>query len=1110
MQGSDYDIDKAYCIGNEFAENGLYVKASPLYDESSYEMSLISDTLPIPNGKKYSLSNASMDEVINVQKYYNAYVTATSNSGRLKALSDVLNLIDEKGYTSNLYIVGDQTKIDEFIGKINEHELYEVSPLLIESAYKNIVSSSIYDVISDLRNATQAYSPITFLNLHDIANKSELGEKSKRSTTMNPATKYQIQSEAQVGKECIGIFATAAKAYFALTYYYDMTMKSGNQNEISKLLFAKKYNITNSVDNNIKMILSNVNVSYLSDKSRLFLTDKLESIFTKMYGDIINNEYTDLAAYLSDTKSHLFGIEGMQHDTALQISAMLSAATDNAKEFILKKINSAANLSGVYSHLLMLGFDLDTIAGFMTSPHIQLINNYSSQDVFDKTSGNNSINTAITHLTSFDISKYFYPVKRTSSSYDIDNLDYESFDIDNSESEFDTHADDTDKTVAFNYIKTNLSKKINETAFKLGMIKENESLIIPTKKGRKNVIEVQPKDVYVALLKVANKDISSAINILNEMQSDNVLISKLSTYMGKKSLIDFVSDFKVSLFDIINVLNNDRYKSKENAVDLFLNDINEFKRIYDDAQEVKTLGSILSMNQGLKTKGSEQIQFIYKLQDFFNERIHKFISGVKTNGNITYNGPDTYENKMDYLLENNMNEDILGKEAIEQTLKKASGFGILDSFDMRKFVIDEDYRNAACDLYGLIKCQYNIFDIINKHPNVRGMYKSFRLILSIQDNIIAKDYMINKMIDNMKNKNNDKVYLNEKEAMKAVGFTDDVIKYNFIINSGFTINPKKKFSKCEEVSNLDENGLAYPVNINDSDSIATFNKFFYDEFIPNLKKGFIGDEYHEELSNNVFIKSIISGYDTSGGSVNMFKKLDIDMNDLSNPQLFAKRARIKHDMFSMKQYQYNGRTLLDWLVLYNFVINKNKYGEERMTTVFQPLINDKTDNLLKDYYNYVIGIDNKMSDMNQYQKDNDNIEDNSIPNPTSDTLTKSTKKGKSTLGLKYGYNDFDVAIAIPTKEVSAKREFIYAWDKYEGSIVLKKRKNNGMYERSYYDMGIGDSIPNTSQINNFKSWYPYKIHNGNMTIEERYDFDKISMFEDMIKKGYLVIQLNCK
>jgi hypothetical protein len=52
---------------------------------------------------------------------------------------------------------------------------------------------------------------------------------------------------------------------------------------------------------------------------------------------------------------------------------MISAATDNAKELILDKINANTDLSKIYMYLITLGFDVKDIVSFMTSPVINLI-----------------------------------------------------------------------------------------------------------------------------------------------------------------------------------------------------------------------------------------------------------------------------------------------------------------------------------------------------------------------------------------------------------------------------------------------------------------------------------------------------------------------------------------------------------------------------------------------------------------------------------------------------------------------------------------------------------------------------------------------------------------
>jgi hypothetical protein len=55
------------------------------------------------------------------------------------------------------------------------------------------------------------------------------------------------------------------------------------------------------------------------------------------------------------------------------ISQLLSAATDNAKELILAKINSGTNFARMYVYAIMTGFNIDDIVAFMTSPVAEFI-----------------------------------------------------------------------------------------------------------------------------------------------------------------------------------------------------------------------------------------------------------------------------------------------------------------------------------------------------------------------------------------------------------------------------------------------------------------------------------------------------------------------------------------------------------------------------------------------------------------------------------------------------------------------------------------------------------------------------------------------------------------
>jgi len=61
---------------------------------------------------------------------------------------------------------------------------------------------------------------------------------------------------------------------------------------------------------------------------------------------------------------------------------MISAATDNAKELILAKINAGSKLAKCYLFLMTLGYDINDIVKFMTSDAISWIDSLSDPNVF--------------------------------------------------------------------------------------------------------------------------------------------------------------------------------------------------------------------------------------------------------------------------------------------------------------------------------------------------------------------------------------------------------------------------------------------------------------------------------------------------------------------------------------------------------------------------------------------------------------------------------------------------------------------------------------------------------------------------------------------------------
>jgi hypothetical protein len=82
-------------------------------------------------------------------------------------------------------------------------------------------------------------------------------------------------------------------------------------------------------------------------------------------------------------------------DAALTHSGFLSAATDNAKELILKKVNADAKFAGIYAYLISTGHTFTEIAEIMTSPIFDEISRLSETNLFLPYTKGFSLQTAL-------------------------------------------------------------------------------------------------------------------------------------------------------------------------------------------------------------------------------------------------------------------------------------------------------------------------------------------------------------------------------------------------------------------------------------------------------------------------------------------------------------------------------------------------------------------------------------------------------------------------------------------------------------------------------------------------------------------------------------------
>jgi len=97
----------------------------------------------------------------------------------------------------------------------------------------------------------------------------------------------------------------------------------------------------------------------------------------------------------------------VMEDSALINSALLSAATDNAKELILSKINANPDMLKIYTYCIVLGIDFNYIADLMTSSTVNAISKLSKDSIFDPRYYTKRIDTVLKTIhNGIDIEKY--------------------------------------------------------------------------------------------------------------------------------------------------------------------------------------------------------------------------------------------------------------------------------------------------------------------------------------------------------------------------------------------------------------------------------------------------------------------------------------------------------------------------------------------------------------------------------------------------------------------------------------------------------------------------------------------------------------------------------
>lgn len=936
LQGSDYDIDKAYLMGCNIGNDGKYMKWSNLFDYSSEESLLASMKLPVA---EESYVNVETNDGIDVQKYVDTFPTGDTNVAKLKWASGLLNYIEnyrQKTKDSDIRIkkmVGDKNVIDEITRMLYTHYSTSLSDENMDSAYKNYVSANIQNVIQNSRNFISAYTPISMDDTKDASKDSPKAQASSSLNLMNPATKWIMQVQNMTGKTVIGIAAVGEKVFFNASFVWnevmDNILTTGNINEsdYKYIRFSHTFKrIQGRYDGNIteRVVesLADINLDNYDNTN----TDLLGELFSinarKSYLQAIGvpNEYIEQKAEeftIQDYNNMIHTKVGAD----IMISQILSAATDNAKELILEKINCNSDFAKYYLHLIMLGFDIKDCVKYMTSGAVETVASVLKTNFFDKNAVELDMNKAI----------QFASLK---PSLDILIKGNRQLTADEAESIDEDYSPDTSRKNNFNdKIKESVNKSFEDFA-------------------GSNTVYSQIADHFGDIKRMSVVSKYMVMRLLGDSRP-------LKAHCKEGMTLNGIEQRAVNYIDYIIRKIQDSLTDDYTIIQ-YIQDIDEFAEIGRQADETSALGNtFLGLNQGIPT---DKEGLLSKLN-----QIEKVVVDAEKRHNIENSFGRTSKKSEGYDFKNlyvSLSERSgLPVDEVQHIIEQAIAYGLQGEFDSQKWAQDvklsaenqvhqfdcngnelevepTTYRQLTMDYFNLIRLTWNPFYFMKTLPQFDAIIDLTAATDVFDTQTAAKSKVINSINRDLK-KNG--VSIKKDDLSKLRPYADSLMLDGFLNENPQLITVPAGIYRFDVNGNLQETPTETEtvLNLSMPQDRATFKMYVEQKLIPTLQ----ADPDHRDKQ---LIKDM---YTDSNADESVSLALPIDLShpheSMETSKTFALYQQDILDLQAVIQPEIDSskaKSITDILMLYNLIVHCNKFGSNRLTSLFQSFVvrNGKT------------------------------------------------------------------------------------------------------------------------------------------------------------------------
>ena len=330
-------------------------------------------------------------------------------------------------------------------------------------------------------------------------------------------------------------------------------------------------------------------------------------------------------------------------------------------------------------------------------------------------------------------------------------------------------------------------------------------------------------------------------------------------------------------------------------------DIIKLKRLLPYVEEMSTLGRQASINQGLKTNITDFYNFAHNLEIFINRRI-----------------PKRFRNSL--------------------------------HFSVDEFLRNENYRRMWIE-YGKderlgISKGFNILEALTLSPNFFNMSMLVPTVKSLLET--SQTYKIATQIADYFRETERKRF-SENDFDETIRYIQDLRIFNFLKNCDFELDldqiaeiTGKDLELYLRYNSLDRSSVT-KLKLNTGLNLASFKLIMETCILPYLKS---------KYTDNSFIRDLlIQENDRTGvkGIALPIPMMNIDRDE----SLSARYTKYLHDFNAISNTSLAGIKIGDLFFLYNLIVNKNQFGQQSFTRIFEDLINNQdVPKYIGSYYEY--------------------------------------------------------------------------------------------------------------------------------------------------------------